>query len=124
MKYTNKDIIRSGERKLIRFIAKHLDLDAVKESIRESYQIDINDHLEHKSGNIEVHNEAIAYRLDFDVKIGLSVLLNRNGEPLSIDSPQLSPRQPPELQPEDKPKKAENSQKASEIAQMIEEINK
>lgn len=135
MKYTNKDIIRSGEKKLIRFIAKHLDFDAVKESIKESYQIDVNDNLEHKSGNIVTHNGEIAYQLDFDVKVNLSVLLDRNGEHISISSPQLTPHEPHQglppssdepsgLSPDEKGKKAENAQKASEIAQMISEINK
>jgi len=135
LKYTNKDIIRSGEKKLIRFIAKHLDLDAIKESIRESYQIDVSDNLEHKSGNIVVHNEEIAYQLDFDLKVDLSVLLDRNGAPISIHSPQLpsheysfhqasSSSEPHEPTPEEKAKTAETAQKASEIAQMIAEINK
>ncbi len=132
MKYTNKDIIRSGEKKLIRFLAKHLDFNAVKESIQQTYQIDLNDRLEHRSGNIVIHNEEIAYQLDFDMKVNLSVLLDRDGELLSIRSPQLTSREHSQQQaslsnnsmPEEKEKSAETAKKAAEIAEMISDINK
>lgn len=132
MKYTNKDIIRSGEKKLIRFLAKHLDFNAVKESIQQTYQIDLNDRLEHRSGNIVIHNEEIAYQLDFDMKVNLSVLLDRDGELLSIRSPQLTSREHSQQpaspsnnsMPEEKEKSAETAKKAAEIAEMISDINK
>jgi len=134
LKYTNKDIIQSGERKLIRFLARHLNLDGVKQSIKDNYDVDTDDNLEHKSGNIVIHNGEIAYQMDFDLKVHISVVLDRNGESIAIDSSQLNSRklhtdgspaldEPPGTPPEQN-RQAENVRKASEIAQMISEINK
>lgn len=123
MKYTNKDIIRSGERKLIRFIAKHLDWNPVRQSVREHFQIDAGGDLEHKSGNIVVHSGDIAYKLDFDLKVNFSVLLDRNGEAVAIRSPQSGDDETA-LPSEPGPKPSQNARKASEIAEMLSEINK
>jgi len=123
LKYTNKDIIRSGERKLIRFIAKHLNWNPVRESIRETYQINANGSLEHKSGNIVVHEGDIAYKLDFDLKVNFSVLLDRNGDAIAIRSSQSGDEDIAES-PDPAPQPPENARKASEIAEMMSEINK
>ena len=123
MKHTNKDIIRSGERKLIRFIAKHMDWEAVRDAIKETYQIDADGSLEHKSGSIMVHRGDIAYKLDFDLKVNFSVLLDRNGAAVAIRSPQLGDEDIAEP-PEAAPQPPENASKASEIAEMMSEINK
>ena len=136
MKYTNRDIIQSGEQKLIRFLAKHLDWDDVKQSIREIYDVEVHDNLEHKSGNIVIHNGEIAYQMDFDIKMSLSVLLDRNGESISINSPQLSsrgtdpqsgssmPHKSSQTYPDENNRQSESARKASEIARMMSEINK
>lgn len=137
MKYTNRDIIQSGEQKLIRFLAKHLNWDGVKQSIRENYNIEVHDNLAHKSGNIVIHNGEIAYQMDFDLKVSLTVLLDRNGESIAINSPQLlsshgtdhqsessMPHEFPQTIPDENERQSESARKASEIARMMSEINK
>ncbi|MFP4533887.1 MAG: hypothetical protein ACLFNS_14525 [Desulfobacterales bacterium] len=123
MKYSNKDIIRSGERKLIRFIGKHLDWTPVRQAIREHYEIDAGGDLEHQSGSIVVHRGDIAYKLDFDLKVNFSVLLDRNGEAVAVQSPQTGDEDTTES-PEPGSQPPENARKASEIAEMMSEINK
>ena len=132
MKYTNKDIIQSGERKLIRYLARHLNWDGLKRSIKENYHISADDNLEHKSGSIVVHKGEIAYHMEFDLKVNVSVLLDRNGESIAIESPQLNSDKsnPPATASDessttapDQQKQADNARKASEIARMISEIN-
>ena len=43
--------------------------------------------VEYKSGDIIVHNNQIAYQLRFDVKVTLSVLLDREGNCISATVP-------------------------------------
>ncbi len=136
MKISSPDVIRSGERQLIRFIAKHLDREALKKTINESYDIELNDSLIHRSGSIALHRGEIVYRLDFEFKANLSILMSRDGDPVAIASPELKPRKASgkrTLSPEteaagagagDNAKDAEKAKKASEIARMISEINR
>jgi len=137
----NPDIIQSGERKLIRFIAKQLDWHSVRQSIKETYNVAVNESLEHKSGKIVSHEGDVAYQLDFDFKVNLSLLLARDGQQVWIDSPELNSRRVPAEQPSDSSQAgeissqagemdarkeamdAESSKRASEIAQMISDIN-
>lgn len=135
MKLINPDIIESGERKLVRFIARQLDWRSVRQSIKQAYDVEVNESLEHKSGNLEIHEGDIAYRLNFDFKVNLSLLLSRDGQQVRIDSPELRSRQADGHQPPDSsptpepglpedPMKDAKAQMASQIAQMISEINK
>ena len=89
MKITGSEVIKSGERELIDGIAAELDWGVIEEIFKNEHKLGIKEDVEYKSGDIIAHNNQIAYKLEFEIKVALSVLLDRNGNYLSVDSPEL-----------------------------------
>jgi hypothetical protein len=149
MKITNSDVIKSGERELIDSIIGDLDWDTIEKIVKDRYKLQIQDDVEYRQGDIIVHNNQVAYKLDFDVKMTLSVVFDRDGNYLSLATsddiedeipsngppgtpsngraPVLSGRGiPAEEFPAANPEKAPRdnfSKMASHIAEMISSIN-
>lgn len=84
MKITNADIIKSGERELIDTIISDLDWNTIEKVVKERHKLSIQDDVEYQQGDIVVYNNQVAYKLDFEVKMTLSVMFDRDGNYLSI----------------------------------------
>ncbi|WP_022668029.1 hypothetical protein [Desulfospira joergensenii] len=76
MKITDPDVIKSGEKDLIDAVKEDLDLDAVKDIIKNRLTARS---LSSKGGQIVVHDNQVAFRLDFDVHLSGSLLFDREG---------------------------------------------
>jgi hypothetical protein len=85
MKITSVDVIKNGERDLMDAITADLDWSAVERIFRERHNLSIEEDIEYKRGDLVVHNEQVAYRLDFVAKVTLSVLLDRDGNHLTVE---------------------------------------
>jgi len=86
MKITDPAVIKGGESELIDAITADMDWGAIGKVFLEKHKLGIDDDVEYKKGDIVVHENQIAYRLDFDVKVNLSILLDREGNYLSLAS--------------------------------------
>lgn len=84
MKITNADIIKTGERELIDTIIGDLDWNTIEKIVKERHKLKIQDDIEYRQGDIVVHDNQVAYKLDFDVKMTLSVMFDRDGNYLSL----------------------------------------
>ncbi len=84
MQITSADIIKSGEQDLIDAITADLDWGAIENIFREQHNLGIDEDVEYKKGDIIVHNNQIAYQLQFEVKVTVSVLLDREGNYLTV----------------------------------------
>jgi len=84
MKITDSYIIKSGEQELIDAITADLDWGTIEEIFLKEHNLGIEEDIEYKSGDIVAVDNQIAYKLEFEVKVNLSVLLDRNGEYLSV----------------------------------------
>jgi hypothetical protein len=84
LKITNSEIIKSGERELIDTITGDLDWRIIEQIVRDRHNLSIKDDIEYKQGDIIVHENKVAYRLDFDVKMTLSIIFDRDGNCLSL----------------------------------------
>jgi len=84
MKITDPEIIKSGENELIDAITADMDWGEVGKVFGDKHNLDIDDDVEYKNGDIIVHNNQIAYQLNFDVKVSLSIVLDREGNYLSL----------------------------------------
>ncbi len=84
MKITDSEIIKTGERELIDTIIGDLDWGAIEKIFKEKHHLRIQDDVEYRQGDIVVHDDAVAYKLDFDVKLTLSILLDRSGNYVSL----------------------------------------
>lgn len=86
MQITNHDVIKSGEQELIDAITADLDWGTIEEIFSQAHQLKIEDNVEYKNGDIVVYNGQVAYKLEFDVNIVLAVLLDREGNYISVTS--------------------------------------
>ena len=67
MKVTDSDAIKNSEKDLIDAIAGELDWEAIEHLFQEKHNLILEDELEYKKGDIVIHNNQIAYKLDFDI---------------------------------------------------------
>lgn len=84
LKITDSETIKSCEREMIDTIIGDLDWDVLERIFKEKHQLSIEDEVEYREGDLVVHDNQIAYKLDFDVKVTLTVLFDRNGDYLSL----------------------------------------
>ncbi len=86
MKITDPDIIKNGEKELIEAVKDDLDLQAVREILEKRMAASS---LTPSGGEIVVHNNEIAFRVNFDVRLSGSLMFDRQGNyiPESVDEP-------------------------------------
>ena len=84
MKITDTQVIKSGEKELIDAITADLDWGAIEDVFQEEHGLGIDEEVEYKKGDLVVHEGSIAYQLDFEVKMTISVLLDRKGNYISV----------------------------------------
>lgn len=86
MKITDSEVIKSGEKELIDALTADLDWGAIEEIFRKEHRLGIEEDVEYRKGDIVVYNNQVAYELEFEVKVTLSVLLDREGNYISVTS--------------------------------------
>ena len=132
MKLTNPATIQESEKEFIDTINAELDWEAIEKMLLEKHSFTLQEEIDYKNGDLIVHNDTIAYKFDFEIKVPLSVIFNREGECLEIstlrddfdgedeDAALLEENTAPQPSHEQDDKVA---QMASNIADMISEIN-
>ena len=86
MRITHREVIQTGEQELIDAITGDLDWRVMEDIFMKEHGLNMGEDVTYKNGDIVIHNNQIAYRLDYDVKVTLSVLVDRNGSCLSLTS--------------------------------------
>lgn len=86
MKITDPNIIRNSETELIDAITADIDWGAIEKIFRDEHKLNIEEDVEYKKGDIVVHDNQVAYKLEFQVNVIMSVLLDRDGNCLSVNS--------------------------------------
>lgn len=84
MKITASEVIQNGEQELFDGITAELDWSAIEEIFKKEHNLAIEEDVAYKRGDIVVRDGEIAYRLEFEVKVALSILLNREGNYMSV----------------------------------------
>jgi hypothetical protein len=79
MKIMESDVIKIGEKELMDAIIGEMNWAAIEKIFMEKHHLKIRDDVEYQQGDIVIHQNQVAYRLDFNVKIPLSLLCDRNG---------------------------------------------
>ncbi len=138
---TNPETIQESEKEFIDTINAELDWDAIEQMLLDKHGFVVQEDVDYKDGNLVVHNNEIAYKFEFEIKVPLSVIFNREGECLDISTKRDEPDD--EIEPmeglvdeidasdteaDDYQATAQDTGKvgemASEIADMISESNK
>jgi len=146
MKITNADVIKNGEQGLIKLITRDLDWQQVASILAEKYNLQLKDEqAAYRSGDIVVHNNQVAYQLEFDVTVTLSLMFDRQGEcfdvitraadpaaeevrheddPVGAGTAAAGDREAPEEEAVDTPPAGDDrADLAADIASMISDIN-
>jgi hypothetical protein len=84
MKLTDSEIIKNGERDLLDSITADLDWGAIEDIFMKEHNLAIDEDIEYRSGDIIALEDQIAYKLEFEVKVNLSIILDRAGNYISI----------------------------------------
>ena len=84
MKLTASDVIKSGEQDLFDGITGDLDWGTIEQIFKEKHNLVIGEDVEYKKGDIIAHDNQVAYRLEFEVKVDFSVLIDREGNYISM----------------------------------------
>ena len=128
MKVTDPELIQESEKEFIDTINAELDWEAIEKLLMEKHKFALQDEVDYKNGDLVVFDNQIAYRFDFEIKVPLSVVFNRQGECLDMSTSQKDDEDFLEPAPEEMADLRERSsekveQLASSIADMISEIN-
>ena len=83
MKVITAEVIKNGEQELIDAINGDLDWEVVERAFRQQHGLDIDEDIVYKRGDLVVHDNQVAYRLEFEVKVIMAVLMDREGNYLS-----------------------------------------
>ncbi len=86
MRVANPDAIRKGEKALAEAIASNFDRSVVQKIFKRVHNLDVGEDIKCKNASMGVHGEKIAYSMDFEVLVNLSVYLDRSGNFISISS--------------------------------------
>ncbi len=121
MKISNPDTIEESEKEFIDMINAELDWDVIETLLLEKHNFTLEEEIEYKNGDIIIHDNSIAYKFDFSVKVPLSIVFNRNGEFLEFSTVQPEKSENNALDHMDK--NNERPKIAADIADMISEIN-
>ncbi len=76
MKIADPNVIETGEKNLIEAVREDLDKEAVWEILKARIRASS---LSSRGGEIVVHNNQIAFRLDFDLQVKGSLIFDRQG---------------------------------------------
>lgn len=86
MKLTSQENIAQSEKEFIDTINAELDWEAIEKLLLEKHKFTLQEEIDYKNGNLIVYNDNIAYKFDFEIKVPLSVIFNREGECLKIST--------------------------------------
>ncbi|MBC8178492.1 MAG: hypothetical protein ISR61_01190 [Desulfobacteraceae bacterium] len=94
MKIANPEIIRKSEQEFIKAIVSNLDWDVIREIFRKEHNLELGEAVKYKDAKINVYDNRIAFSLDFDVKVRLSIQLDREGNYISVEHPEIVDKSP------------------------------
>jgi hypothetical protein len=96
MRVANSEAIRKGEKALADAIASNFDHSVIRKIFKRVHNLDVGEEIKCKHASMGVHGDEVAYSMNFEVMVNLSVFLDRAGNFISISSSgvasELSPK--------------------------------
>lgn len=86
MKLTNPETIQESEKDFIDNINAELDWEAIEKLLLDKHNFTLQEEIDYKDGDLIVYKDDIAYKFDFEIKVPLSVIFNREGDCLEIST--------------------------------------
>jgi len=98
MKVANSEVIRKGEKALADAIASNFDPGKIQEIFKKVHNLDVGEDIKCKNASIGIHGDEVAYSMNFEVLVNLSVFLDRSGNFISVSSSGVAPESSPEIE--------------------------
>ena len=95
MRVANPKAIRKGEKALAEAIASNFDRNVIQKIFKRVHNLDVGEDIKCKNASMGVHGEKVAYSMNFEVLVNLSVFLDRSGNFISITSSGVAPESSP-----------------------------
>ena len=84
MKLINSEKIQESEKEFMDTINAEMDWEAIERMMIEKRIFTLEENTTRKNGDVIVYKDTIAYKFDFEIKIPISVIVNRQGECLNL----------------------------------------
>ena len=85
-KIINENVIKKKEGEFIDAIKAGFDCGLIKKIFKQKYWARIQNYVNYQQGDIVVHKNRVAYKFDFEVKVPISVVIDRTGDYLKMAS--------------------------------------
>lgn len=95
MRVANPEAIRKGEKALAEAIASNFDSSVIQKIFKRVHNLDVGEEIKCKHASMGIHGDEVAYSMNFEVMVNLSVFLDRSGNFISITSSGVSPEPSP-----------------------------
>lgn len=96
MRVANPEAIRKGEKALAEAIASNFDSSVIQKIFKRVHNLDVGEDIKCRQASMGVHGDEVAYSMNFEVLVNLSVFLDRAGNFISITSSGVAPELSPE----------------------------
>jgi hypothetical protein len=98
MRVADPEAIRKGEKALADAIASNFDHSVIQKIFKRVHNLDVGEDIKCKNASMGVHGDKVAYSMNFEVLVNLSVFLDRSGNFISISSSGVAPEPSPETE--------------------------
>lgn len=78
-KVADSNAIQKAKDELVEKIKAALDLTEIRQILEEQHALEISDDISVNRGQMVIHDNKIAYKMEFEVLLSLSVLLDGEG---------------------------------------------
>ena len=78
------EVFQKGERDLMDIVTASLDWDVIEKLLEQKYGLSLQDDIEFKEGKLTVKGDRIAYQMDFQARITLSLMIGRDGRCVDV----------------------------------------
>jgi hypothetical protein len=76
--------LKQSVKELSQTIADSLNKDQLRDLLEKEYGLKINNSLEFKTGRLTIYNDEVIYILEFEAQLNFDLLINRDGNFLSL----------------------------------------
>ena len=124
MKIINTDNIIDLRQAMLKQIASQIEPETITKLLHSECNVDLGGKLQYENGKLIIDNEKIAYKLNYKIKSSFSVILNRSGKIIDIESSKLTLKKEFSQKKQEDYTIDESKKETSDMDSMINDISK
>ena len=89
-KVASSKALEKAKEEMVKSVREALDMNEIKHILEDQHNLEISDDLQASGGEMIIRNNQLAYKMEFEVLLSFSVLLDTDGNyvPLEDSSPE------------------------------------